>query len=108
MSKASKYEIKVSPKGDTWEAKILRRVSVRRTQVSKKKAGFDSQEAAQAWADTNLEDFINKQQERNLRKTEKRSQAEIAAQAKEEAQQKADDEYRERLAAQDLEDDADE
>jgi hypothetical protein len=73
MSSSKKYSIKTSEKDNQWSAQIVRRVSARRTHVSKTKSGFKTETEALAWAETQLEDFMKSQAERNTRRDKKRS-----------------------------------
>ena len=73
MKESKKYSILTSQEKDTWTAKIIRRVSARRTMVSKTKAGFKTEAEATEWADKELVLFTVKQSEQNKRRSQKRS-----------------------------------
>ncbi|MDG2682468.1 DUF3622 domain-containing protein, partial [Vibrio parahaemolyticus] len=51
MSKNPKFAIRVTEKRNGWSAEITRQVTSRKTMVSKRETGFDSEEKAQAWAE---------------------------------------------------------
>lgn len=74
MSKGKKYSYQLLQQENSWSAKIIRQVTSRRTQVSKSKDGFETEEAATKWAQETLESFLEQQSERNKRKAEKREQ----------------------------------
>lgn len=53
-----KYNSRVIQDGSTWTAEITRRISARKTGVSKSKEGFSSEATAQAWAEQELPNFL--------------------------------------------------
>ena len=73
MSENKKFTIRLTEKRNGWSAEIIRQVTSRRTVVSKREMGFESQELAQAWADKELAGFIENQAKRNERKAEARA-----------------------------------
>ncbi|BDU38163.1 DUF3622 domain-containing protein [Vibrio nigripulchritudo] len=79
MSKNRKFAIRVSEKRKGWTAEITRQVTSRRTMVSKRESGFESEAQAQDWAEKTLAEFVENQAKRNDRKAEKRSEREAAA-----------------------------
>lgn len=76
MTQAKKYSYRISQLDNEWCAEILRQVSNKKTVVSKRQENFKTEEEAQAWAEKELEQFLQQQVERNKRKAEKRSQRE--------------------------------
>ncbi|ATC56982.1 DUF3622 domain-containing protein [Vibrio anguillarum] len=66
MSESKKFTIKVTEKRNGWAAEIVRQVTSRRSVVSKREMGFESE--AQAWAEKELSGFIENQAKRNERK----------------------------------------
>ncbi|TYC91777.1 DUF3622 domain-containing protein [Vibrio anguillarum] len=70
MSESKKFTIKVTEKRNGWAAEIVRQVTSRRSVVSKREMGFESeaQAQAQAWAEKELSGFIENQAKRNERK----------------------------------------
>ena len=75
MAKSKKYNFKVIQDGDSWSAKILRRVSSQKTVVSKKQAGFDSESDAQAWAEKEITLFFESLSARNKRRSKPRTES---------------------------------
>ncbi|MBY6199332.1 DUF3622 domain-containing protein [Vibrio hangzhouensis] len=72
MSESKKFTIRITEKRNGWAAEIIRQVTARRTAVSKREMGFESEELAQAWAEKELAGFIENQAKRNERKAELR------------------------------------
>ncbi|MCJ2378955.1 DUF3622 domain-containing protein [Vibrio sp. ZSDZ34] len=73
MSENKKFTIRITEKRNGWAAEIIRQVTARRTAVSKREMGFESEELAQAWAEKELAGFIENQAKRNERKAEARN-----------------------------------
>ncbi|WP_159738705.1 DUF3622 domain-containing protein [Vibrio atypicus] len=72
MSKNPKFAIRTTEKRNGWCAEITRQVTSRKTTVSKRETGFETEAEAQAWAEKELAGFIKNQAERNERKGEAR------------------------------------
>ncbi|WP_372881410.1 DUF3622 domain-containing protein [Psychromonas sp.] len=72
MAQQNKFAYRITQDGDKWHAEITRRVTARRTSVSKQKKGFDSEESAQIWAKDTLAEFLANQQIATKRKADKR------------------------------------
>ncbi|EDP57575.1 DUF3622 domain-containing protein [Vibrio sp. AND4] len=95
MSKNPKFAIRVTEKRNGWSAEITRQVTSRKTVVSKRETGFDSEEKAQAWAEQELVSFVQNQVVRNERKATQRQEREereaeqLAAKARKEEARKA-------------------
>lgn len=70
MSK--KYEISISQDDSTWAASILRKVSSKKTNVTKAQAGFATEAEAKEWADTELKTLLAVLVKRNKADNEKR------------------------------------
>jgi hypothetical protein len=82
MSQQNKFDFRITQNNEQWDAEITRRVSARRTTVSKRKKGFASEALATEWAKEALAGFLENQKLSNKRKSEKRaSRNELAAQA---------------------------
>lgn len=82
MAQQNKFDFRITQNNEQWDAEITRRVSARRTSVSKRKKGFDSEALATEWAKEALAGFLENQQLSNKRKSEKRAtRNELAAQA---------------------------
>ena len=76
MAKNQKYSYMLEEQEGEWTAAILRQASYKTTVISKQQAGFSSEEAAQAWAEETLQQFMDQQVERNKRKADKRADKE--------------------------------
>lgn len=72
MSKSKKFAIRLSEKRNGWCAEITRQVTSRKTVVSKRETGFETEQEANAWAEKELAGFIKNQTERNARKAQQR------------------------------------
>lgn len=82
MAQENKFDYCIKQNDTKWDAEITRRVSARRTIVSKQKKGFETQDLAQQWAKEKLADFLKNLQLGNKRKAEKRTNRnELAAKA---------------------------
>ena len=82
MAQQNKFDYRIEQDGEKWHAEITRRVTSRKTSVSKRKKGFTSEELAIEWAKETLAGFLENQQESNKRKSDKRTtRNELAAQA---------------------------
>lgn len=73
MAQTKKYDIRLIEQESGWRAEITRRASAKRTVVSKSQDGFDTEEAAKAWAETELKAFLETLQARNKRDSKKRN-----------------------------------
>ncbi|WP_094751884.1 DUF3622 domain-containing protein [Psychromonas sp. CD1] len=73
MAQNNKFEFQVKQDGENWNASIIRRVTARRTSISKQKKGFASEALATEWAEKTLTQFLESLQEGNKRKAEKRT-----------------------------------
>ena len=105
MAQENKFDYQVTQDGNKWNAEITRRVSARRTTVSKQKKGFESEELAELWAKEKLLGFLENLQEGNKRKAEKRViRNELAAKVEAE-KEAADALYAEKRLASTSEDD---
>jgi len=72
MAQQNKFDYCITQDGDKWHAEITRRVTARRTSVSKQKKGFESEESARVWAKETLADFVENLQTATKRKADKR------------------------------------
>ncbi len=82
MAQEKKFDFSVKQDGEQWNAEITRRVSARRTSVSKRKKGFETEALATEWAKEQLTQFLENLQSGNKRKAEKRViRNELAAKA---------------------------
>jgi len=82
MAQEKKFDFSVKQDGEQWNAVITRRVSARKTSVTKQKKGFESEELATEWAKSKLAECLENLQAGNKRKSEKRAvRNELAAKA---------------------------
>lgn len=58
MTKSKKYDYKLLQDKAGWVAEIVRRVTSKRTVVTKTQAGFASEADAQAWAEQEVKTFL--------------------------------------------------
>ncbi len=63
-----KYEITITENDQNWTAAIVRKVSSRKTMVTKSQDGFASETEASSWADTELKALLKVLAERNQRR----------------------------------------
>lgn len=68
MVKGKKYDYRIEQDGSDWRAEIIRKVTSKRTVVSKSQAGFTSEADARAWSEKELIGFLKHQSERNKRR----------------------------------------
>ena len=52
MKQSKKYDFNVAKDGDGWKVQIIRRVSSKKTNVTKQQGGFASEEEAKAWGES--------------------------------------------------------
>lgn len=72
MSKGKKYDYRVIPGDAGWSAEIIRRVTARKTIVSKRQDGFATEAEAQSWGESELKSFAENLNERNKLRAKKR------------------------------------
>lgn len=73
MSK--KYTVEITQQDDTWSAAIVRRVSSKKTTVSKQQEGFQSEAEAKAWGEAELKAFMKQLSDKNKARSEQRQQS---------------------------------
>jgi len=81
-----KYGFRIIEEDSSWTAQITRKISARKTGVSKSQKGFSSESEAKAWVDKELETFLNSLKERNKRQSQKREEATAKSEAESEAE----------------------
>ena len=74
MAKAKKYDCRVAQDDAGWTAEITRRVTSKRTMVSKSQDGFATESEAKAWGEEALASFLKNLEERNKRHSDQREQ----------------------------------
>ena len=100
MAQQNKFDYRIKQDGDKWNAEITRRVTARKTSISKRQKGFETQELAEQWAKEELTGFLENLQASNKRKAEKRAvREELAAKAEAEKEAAAALYEEKRLAA---------
>lgn len=75
MSTNKKYDYRVIKQKSDWTAEIIRRVSSKKTAVSKSQIGFATETDARAWGEKELASFLENLTQRNKRDAEQRVQA---------------------------------
>lgn len=65
MTTNKKYDCRITQEGTSWTAEIIRRVTSKRTTVSKSQDGFATEAEAQAWGEKELKSFLDNLIERN-------------------------------------------
>ncbi len=88
MAKSNKYDYRVTDDNSNWTAEIIRRVTSKKTIVSKSQDGFSSEDNAKKWAEKELQAFQQNQQKQNQRHSTKRQQKADRIQTKAEANAK--------------------
>ncbi len=63
-----KYEIYTTEENNSWTGGVVRRVTARKTAITKSQQGFASEVEATAWAETELKALLKVLAERNERK----------------------------------------
>lgn len=72
MTKGKKYEYRLVQDNTSWTAEIVRRITSKKTVVSKSKSGFTSESDAQEWGQKELKLFLQNLTERNKRREKQR------------------------------------
>lgn len=75
MTTNKKYDFRVIQKKSGWSAEIIRRVTSKKTAVSKSQDGFSTEAEAKAWGEKELASFLENLAQRNKRDSEQRTQA---------------------------------
>ncbi|MBD1575144.1 MULTISPECIES: DUF3622 domain-containing protein [Vibrio] len=66
---SNKYSFQLVEKRNGWSAEIVRQITSRRTIISKRQLGFETEAEATQWAEKELVEFQKIQTERNKRKS---------------------------------------
>lgn len=74
---SKKYDFLITQNDTGWVVEILRRVTSKKTVVSKTQDGFDSEAEAQTWGENEVKDFLKKTNlnEQKKRRSKKSKQA---------------------------------
>jgi len=75
MTESKKYDYRVVKDNSGWAVDIIRRVTSKKTLVSKRQDGFNSETEAQDWGQKEIKEFLkqhnlNQQQKRRAKKQE--------------------------------------
>ena len=73
MAKGKKYDYRVVHNESTWTAEITRRMTSKKTVVSKSQDGFATESEAREWGAKELEVFAKNLNARNKLRSEKRN-----------------------------------
>jgi hypothetical protein len=74
MTTHKKYDCRITQEGTSWTAEIIRRVTSKRTAVSKSQDGFATEAEAQVWGEKELKSFLDNLADRNKRDSEQRKE----------------------------------
>ncbi|NRB24158.1 DUF3622 domain-containing protein [Shewanella sp.] len=85
MTQTKKFDFRIVQDKQVWAAEITRRMTARKTIVSKRKTGFATEAEASAWGEKELQSFLDKLMLRNERKAKQRDERTQAAASKEQA-----------------------
>lgn len=67
MTKGKKYDYRVMQDAAGWSAEIIRKITSKKTGVSKSQGGFATEAEAQEWAQSELKVFLQKLTQQNKR-----------------------------------------
>jgi len=73
MAKGKKYEYRLVQDNTSWTAEIVRRITSKKTVVSKSQGGFTSESDAQEWGQKELKSFLQNLTERNKRRSKQQA-----------------------------------
>jgi len=69
MTKGKRFDYRVVPGNNGWAVDILRRITSKKTGVSKSQGGFDTEAEAHEWGQKELKLFVQNLGERNKRRS---------------------------------------
>jgi hypothetical protein len=72
MASNKKYEYELKQTGDTWSAKVTRKINSRKRATTMQKDGFKSEADATSWSEQSLLELTTKQKSSNLNSGQKR------------------------------------
>lgn len=58
MKQSKKFAYHIIKDGSSWSVEIIRRVTAKKTRVSKRENGFSSEEDAEKWGKSEVETFL--------------------------------------------------
>ncbi|MFT5573770.1 MAG: hypothetical protein ACI9FR_002705 [Cryomorphaceae bacterium] len=76
MASNKKYEYELKQTGDTWSAKVTRKINSRKRATTMQKDGFKSEAEATSWSEQSLVELTTKQKSSNLNSGQKRKDTE--------------------------------
>ena len=88
MTQSKKYDYRISQDKKTWTTEIIRRVTSKRTTVSKTQDGFATEAEAKAWGESELASFLANLTKKNKRDSEQHMHDKKEKALREEANQK--------------------
>jgi len=104
MATSKKYDFTVEQNDTEWVAKITRKITSKKTLVTKQQDGFKSAEEAQAWAETALIELTETLKKSNQRHgSQRKNLEEIRRQRSARRAEKTEQAKAEKAAAQALE-----
>lgn len=68
MNTSKKYHFQVVQDGTAWRAEVLRRVTAKRTVITKQKSGFASEAEAQVWGQEEIRVLLKNSNTKELNK----------------------------------------
>ncbi len=74
MAKGKKFDYRVVQDGSLWATEIVRRITSKKTTVSKRQGEFTTEAEAQAWGEQELKSFLLNLKKRNKRRDEARQE----------------------------------
>jgi hypothetical protein len=74
MAKGKKYEYRLVQDNTSWTVEIVRRITSKKTVISKSQDGFTSESDAQEWGQKELKSFLQNLTERNKRRSQQPNQ----------------------------------
>lgn len=77
MEKGKKYEFRVKQENTGWTAEIIRKVTAKKTTVSKRQKGFPSESEAQEWGERELKTILQSLHERNRQRSRQHEQKSV-------------------------------
>ncbi len=77
MAKDKKYKFRVKQEGSCWAAEIIRKVTSKKTIVSKRLNGFSTESEAQEWGQRELKTLLQNLHERNMQRSQQHEQKSI-------------------------------
>jgi hypothetical protein len=77
MIKGKKYDFRINQMDASWTVEIIRKVTSKKTIVSKRQSGFTSETEAQEWGQKELKVFLQNLHEQNKRRSHQKEQKSI-------------------------------